>query len=334
MCRGSPWKQVVGPGQAPVLLWNADPMINLAMPCVGDSGGAERAAEGSSACLDCFIHRPLIVQGMPARSAVKTIAGSTAMCAALLLSGGCVSGYQRSYRSAERVTAQDVAATRVAPSPAVPQLEWAEAKDGEAARDARLRRGYALLGSALFVSGNERDEDQAVRQGATLGADLVLVLHPRYLGAETLATPVTVAFRPYPFRPYPYGMGPGPYGGFAYGPWEPYAYPAQVIERWEHAAYFFYRCRYPLGVLAREPSDAERQRFQTNRGAVVRVVVDGTPAFSADILPGDLITALDGVALADPAALDAAIAAHPGAPVTLTLKRNGETLEKHVTLQH
>ena len=275
-----------------------------------------------------------IVAGMTARSAMKTIAGSVVIGAALLLGSGCVSGYQRAYRPAERITAQDVAGTRVAPPLAVPQLERADAKDGETARDACLRRGYALLGSALFVSGREQDDDQAVRQGATLGADLVLVLQPRYLGAETMATPVTVAFRPYPFRPYPYGMAPGPDVGFAYGPWEPYAYPAQVIERWEHAAYFFYRCRYPLGVLVREPSDAERQRFQTNRGAVVRVVVDGTPAFNADILPGDLLTALDGVALADPAAFDAAIAAHPGAPVTLTLKRNGETLEKRVTLQH
>jgi len=59
-------------------------------------------------------------------------------------------------------------------------------------------------------------------------------------------------------------------------------------------ALYLVKRRYKLGVKDRDLSDRERQQFQTNHGVYVETVVDGTPAYQNDILPGDIITAVDG----------------------------------------
>ena len=56
--------------------------------------------------------------------------------------------------------------------------------------------------------------------------------------------------------------------------------------------------RFELGVFSRDLNDAERE-LQTNQGAVVRLVVDGSPAFNADLQIGYVVTAVDGVAIAN-----------------------------------
>jgi len=58
----------------------------------------------------------------------------------------------------------------------------------------------------------------------------------------------------------------------------------------------------------------------TTAGAVVGGVVPGTGAAEAGLAAGDVITAVDGAAVSDPASLSAAVAAHaPGDEVTLTV---------------
>lgn len=67
-------------------------------------------------------------------------------------------------------------------------------------------------------------------------------------------------------------------------------------------------------------------------GALVRAVVEGSPAAAAGLQVDDLIHALDGVAVA-PQELAATIQAlEPGAEITLTLQRAGEELTLDVTL--
>jgi putative serine protease PepD len=61
-----------------------------------------------------------------------------------------------------------------------------------------------------------------------------------------------------------------------------------------------------------------------NLGAVVESVVSGGPADQAGVKAGDVIVAVDGVTVADSAALAKAIRAHkPGDSVKLTVDRNG-----------
>jgi S1-C subfamily serine protease len=62
-----------------------------------------------------------------------------------------------------------------------------------------------------------------------------------------------------------------------------------------------------------------------NDGAVVAAITQTGPAASSDLRTGDRITAVDGHAIADPAALSAAVLRHkPGERIELTVVRDGK----------
>jgi len=70
--------------------------------------------------------------------------------------------------------------------------------------------------------------------------------------------------------------------------------------------------RFILGLFVRDLNDAERQELQTNKGAAVRVVVDGSPAFDADLLVGDMLIAIDGISLSNVQAFNGLIGERRG----------------------
>jgi putative serine protease PepD len=68
-------------------------------------------------------------------------------------------------------------------------------------------------------------------------------------------------------------------------------------------------------------------------GAVVAEVSPASPAATAGLEVGDVVTAIDGTIVTGSVDLGAAIRAHqPGDSITLTLNRNGRTLTQAVTL--
>jgi putative serine protease PepD len=68
-------------------------------------------------------------------------------------------------------------------------------------------------------------------------------------------------------------------------------------------------------------------------GAVVQNIAAGSPAAAAGLHTGDLVTAIDGIAVRGPSGFVAAIAAHkPGEKVTITVQRNSHTLTLTATL--
>ena len=80
-----------------------------------------------------------------------------------------------------------------------------------------------------------------------------------------------------------------------------------------------------LGVTVGETDSAEGVRVET--------VAPGSPAAEAGLENGDVVTSVDGEAVDGPRALVAAIGAKaPGDAVTLTVERDGETLELEATL--
>ena len=81
-----------------------------------------------------------------------------------------------------------------------------------------------------------------------------------------------------------------------------------------------------LGVTIQPltPEMVSQLRLQSARGVLVSAVNPGSPAERAGLRPGDVITGLNGVALADPNALRNAVArTPPGSEVTLTVWRDG-----------
>jgi len=87
--------------------------------------------------------------------------------------------------------------------------------------------------------------------------------------------------------------------------------------------------RGPLGLTVESvtPSVAKALRLADARGVIVRGVRGGSPAESAGIRPGDIITEVDHQAVADAAQMRRALDKHPtGAPVVMMIHRDGTNL--------
>jgi S1-C subfamily serine protease len=109
-------------------------------------------------------------------------------------------------------------------------------------------------------------------------------------------------------------------------------YVPVTVHRSDYGALYFVKIRFGLGIVFRDLNNDERQELQTNKGVVVRVVVDGTPAFDADILVGDVITAVDGTGVAGVQTFRELLAERQGKLVSLSIVRRGQRIEKTVPL--
>lgn len=248
-----------------------------------------------------------------------------------LLIAGCVGDYERFYYSMPGASPWKIAALRANPPPATPIVEHAPSDAKALLLLAYLKRGYAPIGYSRFSRGDNSvsswDQNSAVRQGRKMGADLVLIVNPKYIGSVTYQIP----------RIEP-SMGSatiwGSNGGFADITTNDYkmTYESVTQERFEHGAIYFVKRHSVFGVICGELNDAERQKIQSNKGVVVRVVIDNTPAFNADILVGDIITAINGKAVTNAKDIKIFIHEHAGEIITVSIVRQGQHIEKTVQL--
>lgn len=205
---------------------------------------------------------------------------------------GCASGYAKFYRSAVGATPEVITKNRAAPAPKAPALERAGGAPVDVVA-AYGRRGYALIGYSSFNSGRRESDSAAVAQGADVGADIVVVVDPRYTGSVSTTVPITT---PTATTSYTTGTATayGPGGPVtAYGNATTTTYGSQTnylpltIQRFDYGALYFYKRHWVFGALFRDLNDDERRALQSNRGVYVSTLVDGSPAFNADILAGE-----------------------------------------------
>jgi hypothetical protein len=255
-----------------------------------------------------------------------------------LLLAGCASGYKQFYRETQGATPEAIAARRVLPPPATPIVERSQPGNSQAALDAYAKRGYVMIGQSMFNSGRREADDSAVQQAREVGADLVLILDSRYTGSVTSNVPITT-----PTTTTSYSTGSatayGPRGSVtAYGSGTTTTYGTTTnyvpltVHRSDYGAVFFVKQRFNLGLFFRDLNDSERQELQSNKGVAVSVVVDGTPAFDADMLVGDVITTIDGVSASGVKAVTDLLRERRGRLVSLSIVRRGQRLEKSVHL--
>lgn len=254
------------------------------------------------------------------------------------LLSGCVTGFKEFYQPAQGVSREAVAARRVGPPPVTPAVERAQPADSQVILDAYAKRGFVMIGHSMFNSGRPESEESAVGQAREVGADLVLILNPRYTGSVSSAVPITT-----PTTTTSYSTGSataygsrGPVTAYGSGTTTTYGsttnYVPITVHRMDYGAVYFVKQRFGLGVFIRDLNDSERQELQTNRGVAVRLVVNDTPAFNADILAGDVITAIDGVAVPSSRAFNEVLRDRGGRLVSLSLVRRGQRIEKSVQL--
>ena len=252
--------------------------------------------------------------------------------------GGCANGYKQFYKPENGATPETIASMRAAPPPVTPLVERAAPINGQALIDAYAKRGYRLIGSASFNSGRSESENSAIEQGKTVGADLVVILNPQYTGSESSIIPIST-----PTSTTTYSTGSataygksGTVTAYSSGTSTTYGTTTSFIpitvHKSDYSAGYFVKQKFLLGADFRDLNDAERNELQTNRGVAVRLVVDGSPAFNGDILSGDIVVSLDGIAISNINNLSTLISERRGNRILLGLFRNGRSINLPIQL--
>ena len=229
---------------------------------------------------------------------------------------------------------------RAAPPAGKPIVERVASSgtDARALSDGYFRRGYHFIGNSSFNSGRHESESAALQQGQKVGADLVLIMTPQHTGSETVIIPMSTPTTSTSFSTATataYGSG-GVVNACGSGVTTSYGTTTTMVpvtvRRTDYSAWYFIRRKYLFGVLWRDLNDQERQERQSNKGVVVRVIVEDSPAFRADILPGDIILAVNGEPVLSQRSLSDFLLARTGQLVSVSLYRRGRQIEKSVQL--
>jgi len=181
----------------------------------------------------------------------------------------------------------------------------------------RLRAaGYVVIGHAGFT-GPAASEAQIASQARAVGA--TVAVHSRAY-QETVSgsismpstTTSTTSVGGLQATTTTYGTTSRPYS----------------VQRYLHEAYFLAEAteRPRIGVFLRDLTEADRRGAGRNTGAAVDLVLDDSPAFRGDLVPGDVLVAVDGTRVASASEAIDALKAIPSdrTGCELTIVRNGE----------
>ena len=197
-----------------------------------------------------------------------------------------------------------------------------------------MRKGYFFVGSSSFnAEGGSYSESKIKDQANKIGASLVLVAS-RQTGSISGTTPLMM-----PTTSTSYSTGNTTAfgrGGIVnlYGNSSTTTHSSQPVyipftkSFSDFVAMFFAKGAYHFGSIVEDVDEQTRKRLGTNAGVKVSEVVEYTPAFRADIFPGDVILAVDEESVYSQEQYLSLIAKNYGRSVTLKIDRDGTQIEK------
>lgn len=208
-----------------------------------------------------------------------------------------------------------------------------------------LEEGYVPIGYSSFT-GPQFNQNQAIDQAKQLKASLVVV-YSKYLDTQSGVKPVVlpdVKTSTSSAQSTAYGSAFGS-GGYASGSATAFGtgttttygtktiYKPYVIDRFEQGAvYWVKRKEGLLGVVPRDLPPELRQKIGSNKGVLVVAVLKRSPAFSADILRGDVIKKINNIEIIDLKHGQQITASNANKKVSITLLRDGKEIVKEVKL--
>lgn len=252
------------------------------------------------------------------------------LLSALVLCAGCANPFRSGYESRlERWPKGEV--ERLLPADAPAKLLTSTNMRRDAIR--MMEEGYLLLGRSKFT-GPAVNPGEARSLAKEVGASVVLV-QQEFVESVAEAVPVSEWIPP---REVTYTMRQEVDGEIVerevtrevQGEFQT-RYVPETTDYYEHRATYWAKSKPPIfGVLVHSMQDRDRQRIGSNRGVVVSAVINDSPAFDADILRGDVITAVSGTVMTSPDQFFDYVVANQGKEVQVELAREKE--RKTVTL--
>lgn len=204
---------------------------------------------------------------------------------------------------------------------------------------ALIRKGYQPVGESAFNAGSDAvTETQLREQAAKVGAHAVLV-SSKFTHSVSGAMPLTL---PNTTTSYSsgsataYGSG-GSVTAYGSGTTTTYGtrttYIPYTVNRSDYNAVYFVKSKAKIGFLTEPLDDETRRKLESNSGVRIDVVVEGTPAFDADILPGDILVSFNSTAVRSVEHYQELLQSYSGDSVDLVLNRDGRIIKKTVAVR-
>jgi hypothetical protein len=202
-----------------------------------------------------------------------------------------------------------------------------------------MQKGYSPIGQASFNAGaNQGSEWQLREQARKVGAHVVLI-SSRYTNTVSGAVPLIL---PKTTTSHSTGTATA-YGAggivSAYGSSTTTTQGTQTmvipysVARYDFGALFFAKTKPRVGIYPAPVDDESRKRLQTNAGIKVLVVAEGTSAFRADVLPGDIVLAIAGESVESSEHYGKLLDKYEGQTVSFKIDRDGVSLEKQIMIR-
>ena len=192
--------------------------------------------------------------------------------------------------------------------------------------DTMWRHGFALIGYSAFNSPNNKTAD-AIKWATDLKARYV-ILGTDLASSQAMAMPLTLPHTTTSTTNGNVGTTQFSANTTHYG--SQTSFIPVTVNRFDKLALYFAEVpKKGTGILPRDLRPAEVAALETQRAMAVRAVRDGSPAYEANILPGDLIIEVNG----SPADLTNWVAALQRDQVLhVKLMRNGQQRESSISI--
>ena len=263
---------------------------------------------------------------------IRPVLRAAAICLVLGALGACANPYEKFYQDLSQPNA-----AMFAPYKGEPTISYAS---GNVRDDVNrmFEQGYGIVGVSAFVAPSQGNAS-VIAQAEKVGASNVLVTskyQSTVQGSMPITTPTTsTTYNSGMVNAYGSGGGyaTGTYSGMSTTYGSQTTYMPYTVDRYEQAAYFFKPLiRRGLGVRMEPLTDQDKQRAQTNKGVHIAAVRQGSPAFLADILPGDVMLAIGGKPTYDSNSLSVAIQEAKGHEAPVSLNRQGMNITKKILI--
>lgn len=250
----------------------------------------------------------------------------------VLIFTGCGNPFTQFY-SGQTLTQLDMGSNRLSPPAVIPEV--ALVADINLVVTERMEDGWIVLGESGWVGSSYGSEAEAREHAKSIGASLV-VWGRSYVNSSTSAMPITM-----PTSTTTYGSGTtyGPNGsavwnGSATSYGTTTTYVPITVSRYEVIGVFLAKRAKPpiLGVNSHRMTPQEQQQAGRNSGLIIQLIVKGSPAARAGMLPGDVLIRIGNVDGSEEEAFFRAVDANAGQVVEIEWVTKGKTMRKMVQL--
>lgn len=201
-----------------------------------------------------------------------------------------------------------------------------------------LQNGYGMVGYSYFNAA-QASESQLLAQARKVRAEMVLT-YSEYTNTVSGAVPLTLPNTQTSHTT----MSGTAYGSGGYATMNGTAtttatgtsttYIPYNTNRYDFGASYWVKLKpMSLGVYVEELTPETRRAIGSNKGAFVTTVVNDSPAFMADIFPGDIVRRFNGEEVINQQDLINRISTSAGTTIELVLLRDGDEITKMVALR-